>query len=294
MKNLKFIVLLCILSALGTGSTTRMKSDEKVEAKPAGEEVKLVVRGDDIGSSHAANVACIRSFREGIVRTVEVMVPSPWFPEAVKMINENPGLDVGVHLTLTSEWDSVKWGPLTHAPSLVDENGYFYPMTSQRGDFPPNTGFLQAEPKLDEVEKELRAQIELAKKRIPNVTHLTSHMGTASCTPPLKAIVKKLAREYELRIGAPGARSFGRFPRNATPAQKVDAMMKLLNDLKPGVWIFVEHPGLDVEEMRAIGHKGYRDVAKDREGVTRAFTSPRVKEVIERRGIKLLCYADLY
>ena len=150
--------------------------------------IRLIVRADDIGSSQAANIACIRSYQDGIVRSVEVMVTAPWFNGAAKMLRENPKLDVGVHLTLTSEWENCKWGPLTMAPSLVDEQGHFYPTTSQRQGAPPNTGFLQAKPKLDEVERELRAQIELAKKTLPNVTHLSCHMGTASCTPELRAI----------------------------------------------------------------------------------------------------------
>ena len=72
------------------------------------DEIRLIMRGDDIGSSHAANLGCIKSYQEGIMKSVEVMVPCAWFPEAVQMLQENPGLDVGVHLTLTSEWENVK------------------------------------------------------------------------------------------------------------------------------------------------------------------------------------------
>ncbi len=61
------------------------------------------------------------------MQSVEIMPVCPWFPEAVKLLNENPGLDVGIHLALTSEWENYKWGPVTHAPNLVDENGYFSP-----------------------------------------------------------------------------------------------------------------------------------------------------------------------
>ncbi|MEN6428795.1 MAG: ChbG/HpnK family deacetylase, partial [Phycisphaerales bacterium] len=94
--------------------------------------IKLVVRADDIGSCHTANLACIQCYREGIVKNVEVMAPCPWFNEAAKMLRENPVFDVGVHLTLTSEWENYKWGPLTQSASLVDGQGYFFPMTSQR------------------------------------------------------------------------------------------------------------------------------------------------------------------
>jgi predicted glycoside hydrolase/deacetylase ChbG (UPF0249 family) len=222
------------------------------------------------------------------------MVPAPWFNEAVKMLCENPGLDVGVHLTLTSEWENLKWGPVTEAPSLVNDNGHFFPTTSQRRDFPAKSGFLQAGPKLDEVESELRAQIELALDRLHNVTHLSCHMGTASATAELRALVERLAVEYRLPLGVDGAQRAGRFGgKDTTAAQKEENLVRVLEDLKPGLWLIVEHPGLDTPEMRAIGHRGYENVAEDRQGVTRAFTSARVKEVIRRRGIRLVSYGDV-
>ena len=88
----------------------------------------LVIRIDDMGAFHSVNTASIDTYRNGIATSVEVLAVGSWFPEAVKMLKENPGLDVGIHLALTSEWENVKWRPLTHCPSLVDENGYFYPM----------------------------------------------------------------------------------------------------------------------------------------------------------------------
>ena len=266
-----------------------------VHGHKADGRIRLIIRADDIGSSHAANVACIRSYREGIARSVEVMACAPWFNEAVTMLNENPGYDVGVHLTLTSEWETIKWGPLTQAPSLVDEQGHFFPMTSQRKDFPPNTGFLQCGWKIDEVERELRAQIELARAKIKNVTHLSAHMGTATCTPELRELVKRLAAEYDLPIETPGVKRTPRWGSgDMEPGQRADALAEMLGKLEPGTYLLVEHPGLDCAEMRAIGHKGYWNVAKHREGVTRAFTSAKVKRAIEERGIELISYHDLW
>ncbi len=286
-KFTKFFVLAVLL---GMGMVVISYSPAIAE-----DDIKLIVRADDIGAAHSVNLACIKSYKEGIARSVEVLVTAPWFNEAVKMLNENPGYDVGVHLDLTSEWEYYKWGPISNAPSLVDEQGHFFPMTSQRNDFPPNTGFLQSKWKIEEVEQELRAQIELAKQKIPHVSHITNHMGTATCTPELKALVNRLSKEYQLPLSAPGLQSAGGFGGGqTTPDQKIDAMVKILENLKPGVWLFVEHPAFDTPEMETIGHEGYRNVAADRDGVTKAFTSDKVKEVIKRRGIKLVSYKDLY
>jgi chitin disaccharide deacetylase len=166
----------------------------------AAEGIRLIVRGDDIGSSHAANIACIQSYKEGIVRSVELMVPGPWFPEAVKMLNENPGLDVGIHLVLTSEWANMKWRPLSCVPSLVDADGYFFPSVWQNPNFPPNTSIQKAKWKLDEVEKELRAQIETALRHIPRISHLDCHMGCSGLDPSMAMVEKKLAQEYHLEM----------------------------------------------------------------------------------------------
>ncbi|MEW6234494.1 MAG: polysaccharide deacetylase family protein [Candidatus Omnitrophota bacterium] len=263
-------------------------------AQDSKNEIQLIVRGDDIGSCHAANVACIQCYREGIVRSVEVMVPAPWFNEAVKMLAENPQLDVGVHLDLTSEWEYYKWGPITHAPSLVDEMGHFFPMTSPNKNFPPHSSFMEARAKIEEVEKELRAQIELAIDKIANVTHLSAHMGTPVCTPELKALTMRLADEYDLPLEAPAAKYAGGFGGSEmTPQEKESALCKILENLKPGLWLFIDHPGLDTPEMRSIGHEGYRNVAADRDGVTKAFTSEKVKSIIQKRSIRLMSYGEL-
>ncbi len=269
------VVALAIAAASGWAQTQQ-----------ANDTIRLIVRADDIGSAHAANLACIQSYREGIARSVEVMVPCPWFNEAVQMLKDTPGYDVGVHLTLTSEWANYKWGPLTQAPSLVDPNGHF---------FATNRDFLQSKWNIHEVEKELRAQIELAVKTIPQVSHLSSHMGTPTITPELRTLVRKLADEYKLPVETPGAQGF-RWPvdNNATAQQREAALIEALEHLQPGIWILVEHPGLDTEEMRAIGHPGYWNVASHRDAVTQAFTSEKVKDVIKKRNIQLVSYRDTW
>ena len=275
---------------------SRLRGDDRAAA-PARGEVRLLVRADDMGVAQTVNEACIQSFRQGVARSVEVIVPGPWFLDAVRLLKQNPDADVGVHLCLTSEWERVKWRPMTRAPSLVDRDGYFFPMTSQRPDFPPDTGFLTSRPKLAEVEAELRAQIETALRHLGpgRVSHLSAHMGAATATPPLRALTAKLAAEYKLRLEAPArVKSAGGIGGPAaTPEQREQAMVDLVNRLTPGEWVLVEHPGLDTPEMRALGHKGYENVAEHRIGVTRAFTSERVKQAVAERGVQLISYADL-
>src|SRR4029079_13112675 len=98
--------------------------------------IRLIVQADDMGAAHGINVATIDAYQHGIVRSTNVIMPSPWVPEAAAMLNQNPGLEVGVHLALTSEWTSIKWRPLTHAPSLVNENGYLLPLAWPAEPFP--------------------------------------------------------------------------------------------------------------------------------------------------------------
>jgi chitin disaccharide deacetylase len=257
-------------------------------------DIRIIIRGDDIGCAHAVNLACIKSYKHGIMQSVEMMAPTAWMNEAVTLLNENTGLDVGIHLTLTSEWDRVKWGPVSHAPSLVDENGYFHLTTRQRAGSPPNTGFLDANPILSEVERELRAQIEMGVRRVPHISHLSTHMGTSVATPELKAIVDKLSREYGLPWQVPGAERLPfRFVKTDSPQAKEAAFVEMLKTLQPGLWLFVEHPGLDTPEMEAMGHEGYMNVGEDRAGVTHVFTSDKVQQVISDRGIQLVSYRDV-
>ncbi|MBN1805216.1 MAG: polysaccharide deacetylase family protein [Sedimentisphaerales bacterium] len=281
------LVCLCLLVIAGGGLYGQNANK--------GKGIYLIIRGDDIGSSHAANVACIESYKNGIMKSVEVMVPCAWFEEAVKMLNENPGLDVGVHIALTSEWENIKWRPLTNAPSLTDGDGYFYRQIWQRKDFPKGTALKEADWKIEEIEQEMRAQIELARRKVPHVSHLSNHMGCAGWDPKIREVYTRLAKEYNLDISPNeyGVKGFVGWGSAKTAEERVKKFIENLEGLKQGTYLFVEHPGMNTAEMRAIGHKGYYDVAEDRDAVTKVFTSSDVKRTIERLGIILISYADL-
>jgi len=260
-------------------------------------EIILVVRGDDIGSSQASNEGIIKCYREGILRTCELMVPCPWFNQAAKMLRENPGLDVGIHLTLTSEWNDYKWGPITQSPTLVDSKGNFRAKTKNWDDPNAQDGFWNAKPDMKEVEAELRAQIELAMKELPGqVSHATGHMGISDVDPQMEKLTRKLEEEYNLGIDlrSYGVKSPGGFGKGTdTPEQREKMLVELLERIGPGIWHIGGHPAMDTPESHGFGHPGYTFVANERSGEVFAFTSPKVMEVIKRRNIKLMSFGDL-
>lgn len=266
-----------------------------VALPPAPAEIRLIVKGDDMAAAHGINVATIDAYKRGVLTTTNVIVPGPWFPEAVRLLAENPGLDVGVHLALTSEWDNVKWRPLTHAPSLVDRDGYFFAMVQPRPGFPPKTSLRESDWSIAEIERELRAQLALAKRHIPQATYTWNHMGFTSLSPEVRDLVARLSQEHGLVVPADlGIQMLGSvYESRDTGAVKAEKLAAKLETLGPGLWLHIDHAATDDPEMRAYGHLGYEWVAADRSAVLEAWTSPRVREAITRRRIKLTSYRDL-
>ena len=256
---------------------------------------RLIIRGDDMGFAHGGNLGLIESYKHGIEKSIEVLVPSPWFPEAVQLLKENPGVDVGIHLTLTSEWDNVKWRPLTDCKNLTDSLGYFYPMIWTNKNY-PSRNLLAHMWKIDEIEKEWRAQIELALKEIPRISHISAHMGCTNMDKSVAALAKKLAKEYKIDIepGDYNVMGVSYNGEHTTSAEKIKSFIVMLDTLQPGkTYLFVDHPAINSPELQAIHHIGYETVAEDRQGVVDVFTSGEVKKVIEQKGIQLISYKDL-
>ncbi len=205
------------------------------------------------------------------------------------MCREHPEWCVGVHLTLNSEWRGYRWKPITpysEVPSLIDKDGYFYPTTE---------AFLEASPNLQEVERELRAQMELALKRGIDVQYIDTHMDTARSTPELREIVLNICQDYDL----PLSRESGEQQMSIyeVPYQeKGKALAEKLKQLESGLWLLVVHPGLDTPEERAlqdINPEGLPNVALNRAAVTSALTSKSIKRIVDKRGIQLTDYRKL-
>lgn len=292
IKSYLFIVLLLTVSPL-------LLFCNDSNAWPPGDsntdEIRLILRGDDMGISHSSNHAIIKAYRAGLQKSAEVIVTGPWFPEAVRLLNENPGLDVGVHLTLTSEWENLKWSPLSKSENLTDSLGYFQPFVWPNERYGESRALLSQDWALEDIELEFRMQIERAKSAINNLTHLTFHMGVNHMAPEVTEMAKQIAGEYDLDIDPD---EFGfkriRFGETLTDGEeKVTRLIEILENLEPGDYMLVTHPDLDTPATRAIHHIGYENVAKDRQSDTDMLTSKRLKEAIDNLGIRVISYADL-
>lgn len=256
---------------------------------------RLIVRGDDMGFSHSGNEALIKAYKNGIERSIEVIVPSPWFPEAVKMLAENPAVDVGIHIAITSEWDNVKWRPVSYCPSLTTADGYFYPMIWPNKNY-PQQALLENKWTAADIEKEFRAQIELGLKKIPRISHISAHMGCTDMHDSVRVIAKRLAQEYKIDIDLQqlGVKNIGYDGPHTTAAEKKQSFIRMLNKLQAGnTYLFVDHPGLNTPELQAISHIGYENVAADRQGVTDIWTDPEIIALIKQKRILLISYKDL-
>ena len=217
----------------------------------------VIVNCDDLGSTHAANVGTYQALRDGLATSASLMVPCPWARDAAAGYR---GDDVGVHLTLNSELDRYRWGPITRAPSLLDGDG----------GFPRTLTDLWDHADLDEVRKELRAQVERAILWGFDVSHLDSHMGALQLRPEFFDVYLDLAVEFGLPLrlsGASSERAIG-FPFRRLAAEEgvvsPDHLVVVrtgvgsratfehaLAALRPGVTELYVHPALDTPELRA-------------------------------------------
>jgi predicted glycoside hydrolase/deacetylase ChbG (UPF0249 family) len=254
----------------------------------------LIVNCDDLGSSHAANLACLEAMRAGIATSATLMVPCPWAAEAVEMF---AGLDVGVHLTLTAEYPGYRWRALTGAASLHDPQGYM-PATAA-------AVFARAHPQ--DVRRECRAQIDQALDWGVDVTHLDSHMGTVQLDPRFFEIYVELACEYRLPLRMVGARhepGLGFLSRRPAAqlglvfpdafvsrwgAPTADLLRKVLPRLEPGVAEVNLHPVLDGPELR-----GYdRREAQIRVDDYACALDPGIAALIAAEGFKPISFRPL-
>jgi predicted glycoside hydrolase/deacetylase ChbG (UPF0249 family) len=218
----------------------------------------LIINCDDLGACQAANAGVYEALRSGVATSASLMVPAPWAREAAARYM---GEDVGVHLTLNAEYDLYRWGPITQAPSLLDGDG----------GFPRTVEDVWDHADLDEVRKELRAQVERAILWGFDISHLDSHMGTLQLRPEFFDVYLELAVEFQLPLRLSGSSTerlvgfpFRRlaaeegvvFPDhfvlvpNGVGSRRV--IERTLFELRPGVTEMYVHPAADTPELRAL------------------------------------------
>ena len=254
----------------------------------------VIVNCDDLGSCHAANVGCFDALRDGVATSATLMIPSPWSREAAARYR---GEDVGVHLTLNSEWDLYRWGPITHAPSLLDGDG----------GFPRTLHEIWDHADLDEVRRECRTQIERAILWGFDVSHLDSHLSAMQLRPEFFDVYLELAVDFGLPVRLSGAeteRSIGFpfrrlaaeegvvFPDRVVPLSHTGsraAFERALHSLESGVTELVSHPAVDTPELRAAAPDWSHRV--DDHDVL--VTDQEIRRLIDRAGVILVGYREL-
>jgi len=263
----------------------------------------LILNADDFGMCHDQNEGVIRGLQEGVFTSSTILVTCPWFEEAAEFARNYPAADLGVHLTLTAEWDRYKWGPVSGrdaVPSLVDARGYLWQTVAQ----------VYEHARLDEAEAELRAQIEKAFAAGIDATHLDSHMGTLQLRADYHGIYARLADEYRLPIRLASRRRLGTEGMGAildqldaagvvTPdhlvfygpssvAETESYWTNLIHTLKPGVTEILCHPALARDELQSCA----RD-ALQRDADFRYFTSEKTRQLIKDEGVEMVGFREL-
>lgn len=276
-------------------------------------KVRLILHADDLGVSHSTNVACLQMLEKGHVSSASVMMPCPWVAEVAAFCQTNPSADVGLHLTLTSEWKGLRWAPVADAskvPGLIDPQGYMW----------PDVRSVAMRASAAEVETELRAQIARAQRMGIKFTHLDTHMGTVYARPDYFDVYYNLGREFRVPVmmmkPSPEAEKQGskeivaflksqqeRFVRDKvfvldslmtdpvrgvlTLAERKDRYLASIEALPAGVHQLIVHPATLNDELRAMTGSA---VARDLD--FQAFSDPQVHARLAAKGIALARYRD--
>ena len=257
-------------------------------------DIRLIVRGDDLGMTQGSIVAFQKAFNLGVLTCASIQVTAPWFEAAAELSKVNPNWCLGVHLAIIGEWRGYRWRPVLpwdKVSSIVDEDGFLYRYPEE---------LLSNKPHLKEIEAEFRAQIELAIKKGVNVQYLDTHYVSYNSYPGFKNVFIKLGREYDLPIS--GMMRETKMPGiySVDEDKKTQVAVKQLKRLKPGLWLWVTHLGIDSPEQNALVHTHPAHVVpgggvgKHRAAELKAVTSIEVKSIISEKGIKLITYRDLW
>jgi predicted glycoside hydrolase/deacetylase ChbG (UPF0249 family) len=309
--NLQTLILIVALTHLCGGARPALAKTPPEVKSLAGrlgyspDAKLLIVHADDLGVAHSVDAASMKAFETGLVSSGSIMVPCPWLPEMAAYARSRPEADLGLHLTLTSEWKVYRWGGVLskeRAASLYDPAGYLY----------PTEDVAAAHINVQEAEAEIRAQIERARALGIRPTHLDSHMGTLYQSQPLFEMLLRVARDN----GLPALISrewFARAPflpavlgqdgivvdrvvdidPSVTPQHWAEFYGNLIKNIRPGVTQLIVHLAYDDEEMRAVtlDHPDWGAGWRQRD--FDFVTSDAFRRMLKENNIKLITWREI-
>jgi chitin disaccharide deacetylase len=302
MRLSQLQVLILLLTSL-TCAFAQSKTVAERLGYPADAKL-LILHADDLAVAHSEDAASFDALDKSAVTSASIMVPCPWLTEVAAYAKAHPGADLGLHLTLTSEWKTYRWGPAAsrnEVPSLIDPAGYLWPESE------PAVQHIKPE----EAEREIRAQIERAMAMGINPTHLDSHMGVLFARPELFAVYVKVAHEYKLPFlavrtpDAPAALlsmlsekdilldSVVIAGPNVGSANWKTFYLNAIRNLKPGLTEIIVHLGHDDAELQAVtvDHPDYGAAWRQRD--YEVVTSAEFKKALEDNHVILIHWRDL-
>ncbi len=303
MRKVYLAIAILLITSPLSSSFAQTKTVAERLGYPADSKL-LIIHADDLAVAHSEDAASFDALDRHAVTSASIMVPCPWLTEVADYAKAHPDADLGLHLTLTAEWKTYRWGPVESkdkVPSLLDPSGYLWPEVE------PAVRNIKAE----DAEREVRAQIERAIAAGIHPTHLDSHMGTLFARPDLFAVYVKVAHEYKLPFLA---------VRNADAPKELLSLLSdkdvvldsvviagpevgaanwktfyssAIKNLKPGVTEIIVHLGHDDAELQAvtIDHPDYGAAWRQRD--FDAITSPEFKQALQENHVILIHWKDL-
>jgi hypothetical protein len=298
-----FLILICCVCSLLVSA--QQKSVAELLGYPKNAKL-LIIHADDLGVTHSENAASISALEKGSVRSASMMVPCPWFPEMAAYAQMHPEKDLGLHITLTSEWKYYKWGPVTpslEVPGLVNAKGYFYSSV--------DSVIQKATPA--EVEKEIRSQVARAKQFGLDPTHLDAHMYTVHHDLGFLKAYLKVGHEYHIPVFVYRQVESTLHIKLDTVVARNDIIVDTIltaeyenykagmrdfysngfKNLKPGLTYLILHTAYDDDEMRAVtvDHDGWG--AAWRQQDYDFFTSPLCAQLLKENHIYVVTWREI-
>ena len=298
--------ILTMLLVLGLFTIAKAQNTSVAERLGYDQDSRLLIlHADDIGLAHSVNDATIKAFEESGISSASIMVPCPWFPEIAEYAKTHPQYDFGLHLTLTAEWEDYKWSgaaPSTSIPSLLDEKGFMYASVEE----------VVKNAKPEEVEIEIRAQIDRALDFGVPVTHLDSHMGTLFASPAFFEIYVRLGAEYGIPVFVP-LNGLSAYPQlealvgeslipidnyymmgeNREDKQWLPYYSEIVDNLPSGLNLIIVHLGNHDDELQAVT-KNHPDFgSKWRENDLQTMLSDDFKKTLSDNNIQLVTWGQV-